>query len=220
MRRHTIQFQDSGCPSCTVRSIKQVQSVSVSSRYDRQGLLKRKFWLNQFIRSSPARTLCFSSLSWSSDRAASLGSNSGKVTQTQWLELFVEIMSYLVRVPSDGFVIRRRMWGNKTTQRCKRPPSARNPGILVKLRVVVGRDGWTVIKFMQDKRHIYWDFCQILREDWQRETSALTAPNSLTNKQQQHGVTTSDDLIQFNHHLHRTSRQPTFFYFMTWKSPS
>ena len=166
MRRHTVQFQDCGYPACILWSKKQVQSVSVSSSYGRQGLQKRKFWLNQFIPSSPARTLCVCSLSWSSDRAASLTSNSGKVTHTQWLKLFVEIMSYLVRVPSEGSVIRRRTWESKTIQRCKRPLPARNPWTLVKIHVVVGRDRWIAVKFMKDKSQIYREIRQILREDW------------------------------------------------------
>jgi len=40
------------------------------------------------------------------------------------------------------------------------------------------------------------------------------------NEHQEHGVTTSKDFIQINHHIHRTSRQPTLLYFITWKFPS
>jgi hypothetical protein len=43
-------------------------------------------------------------------------------THAQRLKLLVEIMSYFVRVPSDGLMIRRM-----TIQKCKRPLSARNP---------------------------------------------------------------------------------------------
>jgi hypothetical protein len=68
------------------------------------------------------------------------------------------------------------------------------------------------LKFMVDVQHIYLQIRQILRKECERETSALTASNSLMNEQQDHRFATSEDFIQIRgritkHHIHRISRQ-------------